>query len=51
MLTLGSTTFNGAGTNGSEVLGWICVSQVSLLYSVLIYIKFRHIPSIEAELE
>jgi hypothetical protein len=50
IITLGGSLYNGVETNGAYVLGWICVSQVSFFYMVLIYIKFRYIPSIEEKL-
>jgi hypothetical protein len=50
VITLGSTTYNGTGTNGPYVLGWICVAQVCFFYLVIVLIKFLYIPYIEREL-
>ncbi len=46
MLTIGSEAYNGTGTNGGNVLGWICVVQVCFFYLLLLIVKFLYIPSI-----
>lgn len=50
ILSLGGHNYNGKGTNGPEVLGWICVSQVCLFYLLVAIVKFKIVPSIETEL-
>ena len=50
LLTLGSEAYNGKGTNGAQVLGWICVAQVAFFYVLIICLKCTLIPSIEADL-
>lgn len=49
VITLGGSTYNG-NTNGSYVLGWLCVSQVSFFYLLILFVKFRHIPALERDL-
>jgi hypothetical protein len=50
IFTLASPAYNGPETNGAEVLGWICVAQVCLFYTIIFAIKFGLIPCIESEL-
>jgi hypothetical protein len=50
IITLASTTYNGLGTNGANVLGWISVSQACFFYLLIAFIKFKLVPSLEKDL-
>lgn len=50
IITLGGHLYNGANTNGPEVLGWIMIAQVCFFYVLVALVKFVYMPSIEREL-